>query len=115
MSGIRPNETALEFWVQAYLKKLSKSFNRRSEEKYIQKAIMMINIVFGAPCCFDPVNVVNLITPNDNTLTHTVRQLLQPDKIIRRDYRLSLFRILDILNDRLYGECCTDTLTITYE
>lgn len=115
MSGRRPNETALELWIDAYLKKLSKTFNRRSEAKFIEKSIMMINIIFGQPCCSDPENVITLITPNDNTLTHTVRQLLQKDKIVRRDYRLSLFRILNRLNNVLYGECCDGSLTITYE
>jgi len=115
MSGRRPSQTALETWIRAYLKqKLSKTFNRRAEAKFIEKAIMLINIVFGHPCCDDPENVVNLITPNDNDLTHTVKQLLQRDKIIRREYRLSLFRILDLLNNFLYGECCTTEITVNY-
>ena len=116
MSGRKPNQTALETWIRNYVKQyFSKTFNRRSEAKFIEKAIMMINIIFGHPCCDDPENVITLITPNDNLLTHTVRQLLQRDKIVRRDYRLSLFRILDLLNNALYGECCTESLTITYE
>jgi hypothetical protein len=115
MSGRRPGQTSLEIWIRGYLKqKLSKTFNRRAEAKFIEKAIMLINIVFGHPCCDDPENVVNLITPNDNDLTHTVRQLLHRDKIIRREYRLSLFRILDLLNDFLYGECCTTEITLNY-
>lgn len=114
MSGRRPGQTGLETWIRGYLKKLSKTFNRRSDAKFIEKAIMLINIVFGHPCCDDPENVVNLITPNDNELTHTVKQLLQRDKIIRREYRLSLFRILDLLNDVLYGKCCVDTVTVSF-
>jgi hypothetical protein len=115
MSGRRPGQQALEVWTKGYLQKLSKSFNRRSEAKYIEKAIMMVNIVFGEPCCSDPENLINLITPNDNTLTHTFRQLLHKEKITRREYRLSLLRILDMLNHRLYGDCCDQTITFTYE
>lgn len=115
MSGRRPGQQALEVWTKGYLKRLSKSFNRRAEAKYIEKAIMMVNIIFGQPCCSDPENFINLITPNDNQLTHTFRQLLQKDKIVRREYRLSLLRILDMLNDRLYGDCCNQTVTFTYD
>jgi hypothetical protein len=114
MSGRRPNEQAIEIWIAAYLKKLSKTFNRRAEAKFIEKAIMRINLVFGHPCCDDPENFVNLITPNENTLTHTVRQLLQRDKLIRRDYRLSLFRILNNLNNVLYGQCCDAPVTVNF-
>lgn len=114
MSGRRPNEQAIEIWIDAYLKKLSKTFNRRSEAKFIEKAIMRINIVFGQPCCSDPENFVTLITPNENALTRTVRQLLQPDKIVRREYRLSLFRILNRLNNILYGQCCDAPVTVIY-
>ena len=75
---------------------------------------MMVNIIFGQPCCSDPENFINLITPNDNQLTHTFRQLLQKDKLVRREYRLSLFRVLDMLNDRLYGKCCDGVVTFDY-
>ena len=114
MSGRRPGQQAIEIWTKAYLQKLSKSNNTRSEAKYIEKAIMMVNVVFGQPCCSDPENLINLITPNDNQLTHTFRQLLQKDKLVRREYRLSLFRILDMLNDKLYGECCDNVVTFNY-
>jgi hypothetical protein len=114
MSGRRPGQQAIEIWTKAYLQKLTKSNNTRAEAKYIEKAIMMVNILFGEPCCSDPENVINLITPNDNQLTHTFRQLLQKDKIVRREYRLSLFRILDMLNDRLYGDCCDNVVTFNY-
>jgi hypothetical protein len=115
MSGRRPGQQAIETWTKAYLQKLSKSYNYRSEAKFIEKAIMMVNIVFGQPCCSDPENLINLITPNDNQLTHTFRQLLQKDKLVRREYRLSLLRILDMLNDSLYGKCCDQTVTFTFD
>lgn len=114
MSGRRPNEQAIEIWIDGYLKKLSKTFNRRAEAKFIEKAIMRINLVFGQPCCSDPENFVTLITPNENALTRTVRQLLQPDKIVRREYRLSLFRILNKLNNVLYGQCCDAPVSVIY-
>jgi len=114
MSGRRPGQQAIEVWTKAYLQKLSKSYNTRSEAKFIEKAIMMVNIIFGQPCCSDPENFINLITPNDNQLTHTFRQLLQKDKLVRREYRLSLFRVLDMLNDRLYGKCCDGVVTFDY-
>jgi len=104
---------AIENWIIGYLKLVSSGGRLREETKFIEKAIVLINQVFGHPCCDSPTSVVSFITPYDNQLTHTIEQLVNKDRITRRSFRLSLLRILDILNGYLYG-CCTETVTINY-
>jgi hypothetical protein len=114
MSGRKPRETGFEVWIAGYLKRLRNNYNTRSEAKFIEKAIMMLNVVLGEPCCSDPENMVTLITPNDNTLTNSLRQMLLTHHYIRRIIRPSLFRVLNLLNDALYDRCCEKTFTVSY-
>lgn len=109
----RPNRKAIETWIEGYLKLISSGNRLREERKFLEKAIVLINQIFGHPCCDDPTDVVSFITPNDNQLTHTILQLLQKGNIIRRSFRLSLIRIRTLLNKYLY-DCCLETLTINY-
>lgn len=109
----RPNRKAIETWIEGYLKLVSSGNRLREERKFIEKAIIMINKVFGHPCCDNPTSIIDFGTPYDNQLTNTIRNLIINGNIIRRSFRLSLQRILDILNDYLYG-CCTNVLTINY-
>lgn len=106
------DRTAIETWIEGYLKVITSKARLREERKFLQKAIALINIILtGGPCCTG--DSVSLITPYDNQLTHTILQILQKDNIVRRTYRKSLIRIVNLITKLLYGCCCTN-VTFTF-
>lgn len=109
----RPNQKPIEAIVRAYLRLITSGARLREERKFIIKAIIMINQVFGHPCCDIPTSVIDYGTPYDNQLTNTIRNMIINGNVIRRSFRLALTRILNILNEYLY-DCCTETLTVSF-
>lgn len=109
----RPNRKPIEALVDGYLRLVTSGNRLRQERKFIEKAIVIINTIFGHPCCDNPSSEIDLITPYDNQLTTSLKNILTNNAIIRRSFRLALMRILDRLNDYLYG-CCTETLTFNF-
>jgi hypothetical protein len=102
------HQTPLEQFVIGYLKKITSTSNSQGEYKFLEKSIALINKFLGLPCCLTNPSNYNLITPNDNQLTNTIRTTLLNNKVIRRGFLISLKRILDRLEFALYG-CCTLT------
>lgn len=101
------NRTALEAWIEAYLLKYQNTRNIRADQKYFKKAIALLNeVINGGPCCTGV--SVDLITPYNNQLTNAIIQTLHLDSIVRRQYHLSLRRMVDDIAHVLYGCCCVD-------
>lgn len=103
----------IEYLVIAYLRLITSGNRLRSERKFLEKAIVIINRILGHPCCDDETAVVDLITPYDNQITTSLKNILLGGEIVRRSFRHSLFRLLDLLNKYLY-DCCTETLTVNF-
>lgn len=98
-------KSQLEIFVETYLKSLKSHLVKRSDRKYIQKAInMIIAITTDSPCCTNPDDTIELFTPFDNKLTSTVSELLQ--KIDRRRHKQSIERTLNLLRNILVSTCC---------
>jgi len=107
----RISQSQLELFVIAYLKRIRAKSTLRRERKFIIKAIaMIIAITADSPCCQEDPEPVLFGTPNDNTLTNTIRTLISG--IDRRKHGKSIQRTLLLLNQYLY-ECCVNS--ITYE
>lgn len=109
----RIKQSQLELFVIAYLKRIRSKAVLRRERKYIQKAIsMIIAITSDSPCCTDPNGSIDLSTPYDNTLTNTIRVLI--NGVDRRKWKQSIERVLQLLNDQLNDPCCTTTVTFRF-
>lgn len=109
----RPNRKPIEPLVAAYLRLVTSGNRLRQERKFIEKAIAIINQILGHPCCDDPIAVVDLITPHDNQITTSLKNILTNNPIVRRSFRHALFRLLDLFNKYLYY-CCTEVLTVNF-
>lgn len=103
-------KSQLEIFVETYLKSLKSHLIRKSDRKYIQKAINMITaITTDSPCCSSPTEIINLFTPFDNKLTNTVRVFLTG--IDRRKYKQSIERTISLLNNSILSPCCIIPVT----
>lgn len=109
----KPGRKPIEPLVAAYLRLITSGNRLRSERKFLEKAIAIINRILGHPCCDDALAEVDLITPNENQITTSLKNILLGGAIVRRSFRHSLFRLLDLLNKYLY-DCCTETLTVAF-
>ena len=109
----KPGLKPIEYLVQAYLRLITSGKRLREERKFLEKAIAIINQILGHPCCDDPEAVVNLITPYENQITTSLKNVLLGGAIVRRSFRHSLFRMLNLLNKYLY-DCCTEVLTVNF-
>jgi len=109
----RPNRKPIEPLVAAYLRLVTSGNRLRQERKFIEKAIAIINHILGHPCCDDPIAIVDLITPHDNQITTSLKNILTNNPIVRRSFRHALFRLLDLFNKYLY-DCCTEVLTVNF-
>ena len=110
---ILSRKSPLEEWVYGYLKKLSKGGSKKSEARFIEKAINDISTVLADPCCAGFPKIA--VTPFDNELTRAISAVLQTGATTRPTRKQSLLRILDNLNDVLYGDCCTGLTTVVFE
>lgn len=104
----RPNRKSFENFVSGYLKLVSSGARLREERKFIEKAIVLINLELGIPCCQNPTSVVSLVTPHENDLTRVIREAIKNATIERRSFLYALKRVLKELQTYLQG-CCPIT------
>lgn len=106
-------KSQLEIFVETYLKSLKSHLVRRSDRKYIQKAInMIIAITAGSPCCLVGTSSIDLFTPYDNKLTNTVRVLI--NELDRRKWKQSIARTIKLLENSIFINCCLNPSDLFY-
>lgn len=103
----RPNRKSFENFVSGYLKLVSSGARLREERKFIEKAIVLLNLELGIPCCENPTAIVSLITPHENELTRVIREAIRNAAIDRRSFLHAINRVLVQLQDYLNGCCIT--------
>lgn len=96
----------VELLVIAYLKKLSKTNNTRSEKNIIDKAAKIIGAVLEDPCCTD--TVVNYNTPKETYIIISIVNALNGVDV--RKWRESLERAKAALDAKINNPCCLVTI-----
>lgn len=95
-------KSALELFVKAFLKTHNKG---SAPDKFIQKAIALIQIKLSNPCCTDVNAVIDLKTQFNNTLTIGVAKIL--NTVPLKNNVASYQRTVTILQNYIgIGGCC---------
>jgi hypothetical protein len=99
----------VELLIIAYLKKLSKTSNIRSEKNILDKLSKIIGAVLEDPCCTD--TVVNFNTPKETYIIVSVVNALNGVDV--RKWRESLERAKAAVDAKVNNPCCL--VTINYD
>lgn len=94
----------IEMFVEAWLKKLRNVSNKRSERKYVEKAITLLTAYNTQACCEDIPEPMEFAR-QDNDLTEYIKKTLG-GSFDRRKYRQSLDRAIEQLTFFLEDPCC---------
>lgn len=106
----------IEQYTEAYITKIKGGNKLRSERKYLQKTLNIIEFYLGAPCCeqndSEPGSVE--FSRLDNSLTVFVKNNLN-DAFAKRKYRKSLERTQRLIRQTLINYCCDPfEITVTF-
>lgn len=101
MARVVTKQTPLELYLRSYFRTNSR---KRIGLNYVKKALALVKLKLGVPCCDTPDVTINLFTRFDNNFTIGVNMLL--NSMTKTGNVKSLARSQTILENYITPPCC---------